>query len=578
MTHPIQTSASWGLTGETAALLEAVTHNWLIGIRETNPAILDMFRDRDKLPVRDLLSWSGEFAGKYLTGAYYVYRITHDPALYAYVREFLDEFITYIDPEDGYWGCYPRDCRLTGKNPYHHPPEDYQSCTWDAWSHYHGMMGTYLWYKETGDPRYLAAVEKGAGCFIRYFYNGGRRLMEMGELFVNLSPLHIFALLYQETGKPEYLAFCREVERDVATPGAGEYMRYAEEGREFYQCPQPRWESVHTLLGLNALGKAVGDDSYLRAVERLFYSILKTDVHNTGAFSTDEQAVGNPFAVGRVELCCVIAYNALAAEILQQTGDSRVADFLEISFYNAVMGSFSPTGRWSTYNTPMEGHKNANYHDINFQCRPGSPDLNCCSANAARGLGTYAAWAVLEDDSTVYINSYEAMKLDAASGWQLQVMGHYPAEGQVTLQARGLGGRRLALRIPAWSKQTTVWVDGICHTPAPGGYCMLEEAEGKSVTLYLDFAPSFLEGQGAFAGRSTVYYGPILYGYDASLNGGYPLDGLPEARREELAKKRPVRTADGRLTVTLDNGLILSDFYRMGSTGCDYTTWVPVVD
>jgi DUF1680 family protein len=272
----------------------------------------------------------------------------------------------------------------------------------------------------------------------------------------------------------------------------------------------------------------------------------------------------------------VIAYNALAAEILKQTGDSRVADFLEISFYNAVMGSFSPTGRWSTYNTPMEGHKNANYHDINFQCRPGSPDMNCCSANAARGLGTYAAWAVLEDESTVYVNSYEAMKLDTTSGWQLHVTGGYPAEGQVTLQAQGLGGRRLALRIPTWSKETKVWVDGVCHTPAPGGYFTLDEAEGKTVTLSLDFSPSFLEGQEKFAGRSTVYYGPILYGYDASLNGQYPLDGLPEIRREELAEKRPVRGADGRLTVTLDNGLILSDFYRMGSTGCDYTTWIPV--
>lgn len=573
--HTVKTKSSWQLTGDTASLLHNLTHRWLIGIRETNPAILEIFRDRDKLPPRDLLAWSGEFAGKYLTSAYYVYQLTHDPELFAYIRTFLDEFITCIDPEDGYWGCYPRECRMSGQNPYH-DADDYHSRTWDAWSHYHAMMGTYLWYKETGESRYLSAVEKAASCFMHYFYTGRKRLRDMGCMEVNLSPLHIFALLYQETGKAEYLAFCREVEQDVASPGAGEYMRIAAEDMEFYQCPQPRWESLHTLMGLNALGQAVGDDTYLRAVEKLFYSILRTDVHNTGAFSTDEQAVGDPFAVGRIELCCVIAYNVLAVEILKQTGDSRVADFLEISFYNAIMGSFSPSGRWSTYHTPMEGSKCANYHDINFQCRPGSPDLNCCSANSARGLGTLAAWAVLEDDTTVYVNSYESMVLEAETGWSLQISGQYPAKGQITLTAKGLIGRRLALRIPAWSKQSTVCVDGVCHTPPAGDYFYLENAENKAISLTLDFAPSFLQGQGAFAGRSTVYYGPILYGYDASLNGQYMLDGLPPVSREELHRKRPVRQADGRLTVLLENGVTLCDFYRMGVTGCAYTTWINV--
>ncbi len=571
----IKTKEGWHLGGETAQLLGNVTHKWLIGIRETNPAILDMFHDREKLPARDFLPWSGEFAGKYLTGAYYVYQLTHDPELFDYVQAFLKEFIACIDPEDGYWGCYDRKKRMNGYNPYHEESDPY-TLSWDAWSHYHGMMGTYLWYKETGEPRYLKAVEKAASCFMQYFYHGERRLMDMGELFVNLSPLHMFALLYQETGKPEYLAFCREVERDAAAPGAGEYMRIAAEEMEFYQCPQPRWESMHTLMGLNTLGKAIGDEAYTQAVEKLFYSILRTDVHNTGAFSTNEQAVGDPFAIGAIELCCVIAYNALAADILKQTGDSRVADFLEIAFYNAVMGSFSPSGRWSTYNTPMEGSKRANYHDINFQCRPGSPDLNCCSVNAARGLGTFAAWAVLEDADAVYVNSYESMDLRSETGWNLRITGAYPADGKVTLKAEGLSGRRLALRIPAWSKQTMVWVDGLRYTPEAGGYFCLEKTEGKTIRLELDFAPSFLEGQGPWEGRCTVYYGPVLYGYDASLNGQYALHELPAIQREELCRKRPERKKDGRLMVVLENGMALCDFYRMGATGCEYTTWVPV--
>ena len=47
------------LTGETGKLAEKITDNWLMGIRESNPAIIDMFRDRDLLPYRDMLPWSG---------------------------------------------------------------------------------------------------------------------------------------------------------------------------------------------------------------------------------------------------------------------------------------------------------------------------------------------------------------------------------------------------------------------------------------------------------------------------------------------------------------------------------------
>ena len=64
------------LTGETGKLAEKITDNWLMGIRESNPAIIDMFRDRDLLPYRDMLPWSGEFAGKYITGAAFVYKLT----------------------------------------------------------------------------------------------------------------------------------------------------------------------------------------------------------------------------------------------------------------------------------------------------------------------------------------------------------------------------------------------------------------------------------------------------------------------------------------------------------------------
>ena len=64
---------------------------------------------------------------------------------------------------------------------------------------------------------------------------------------------------------------------------------------------------------------------------------MKNDIHNTGAFSTDEQAIGTPFVNGGIELCGVIAYNAFAADVLKRTKDVSIADLLEQAHYNACL-------------------------------------------------------------------------------------------------------------------------------------------------------------------------------------------------------------------------------------------------
>ncbi len=45
----------------------------------------------------------------------------------------------------------------------------------------------------------------------------------------------------------------------------------------------------------------------------------------------------------------------------------------------------------------MDGVRKASAHEIVFQFRPGSPELNCCSVNAARGLGLIGEWALIRD-------------------------------------------------------------------------------------------------------------------------------------------------------------------------------------
>ena len=102
--------------GQLAPLLHGVTEQWLKIAPLANPAMLEMFRDRDCPPLRDLLPWSGEFAGKYLTSAVQILRLTGDPELHEFLSHFVDE-LTSLQAADGYLGPFPLDSRLLGEAP-----------------------------------------------------------------------------------------------------------------------------------------------------------------------------------------------------------------------------------------------------------------------------------------------------------------------------------------------------------------------------------------------------------------------------------------------------------------------------
>ncbi len=549
-----------------------ITTRWLYDLRQTNPAILGMFRERDVLPYRSMLPWSGEFAGKHLTGAYYIYRLTGDERLKSESIAFADELVS-TQAEDGYLGCFSKECRLTGA--YSQNPAKTGE-TWDAWGHYHCMLGLYLWYTETKNANYLACVEKAAALFLRLFYNpqtGNKRLGEIGWTEMNFAPVHIFSLLYRQTGNKDYLDFALQIVRDFETPGNGDYIRQILSHGEFYECPKPRWESMHSIIGVADLYRATGDTLYLDAAQKTFYSILKTDVHNTGAFSTNEQAVGSPFKKGAIESCCVIAYNALGVEIYKLTGDSKIVDFLEQSLYNACFGMWSPSGRWSTYDTPMDGERLANTTSIQFQSRPGSPELNCCSVNAPRAVGMLSEWAFTEKGDRLCVNAYEAGTYVTEDGATVEITGQYPFDNVVTLNVKG-GSGKLALRIPAWSTHTVLVVDGKAQAVTPGTYAEIDYQGNAAVRLTLDFSTRFLKGQDDFADLTSVYRGPLLYGVDTTACGE-DLNNLPPINAGDLLAAKTIARAE-YAEIPLPNGVILYNFAHLGTTGGKYRTWLPI--
>ncbi len=483
----------YALGGELGRRLKAVTAQWLLPAPFANPRLLEMFRERDLDPPTNQVPWAGEFAGKYLTCGTQILRLTDDPALRRQLAWFVAE-LAGLQADDGYLGPWPKAWRLKPGTP---------ACDWpwDAWGHYHVMLGLLLWHDLTADPVAMACARRIADLLCRRFLTGTERLHDTGCHEMNQAPVHTLAMLYRQTGKLEYLALARRIVEEFALPPAGDYYRQGLADVPFYRTPKPRWESLHPILGLVELHYATGDATYRQAFENLWWSMLEGDRHNHGGFTSGERATGNPCDGGAIETCCTVAWSAMCVEMLQLTGSSVVADELELTLLNSGLGLISPSGRWVTYNTPMDGIREASAHSIVFQARAGSPELNCCSVNGPRLLGLVGEWALLAGDAgELRLNYYGPGRLETVlpSGRTLRLTQatQYPRKGRVTVTVELPESERfkLSLRIPYWSERTRVRVNGVPFgPPAAGSYLALDRVwqAGDRIVLDLDLRPHF---------------------------------------------------------------------------------------
>ena len=168
----------------------------------------------------------------------------------------------------------------------------------------------------------------------------------------------------------------------------------------FYRMKRTRWECLHAIETIYEQYNITGDtENYRVSFSNIWESIQRYDRHNTGGFSSGEAACGNPYDTRAIETCCTIAWMALSVDMLSLTQDSLVADELELSTWNALLGAQQAQGRYFTYNTPMIGEKKASAHDIVFQALAGSSELNCCSVNGPRGFGMIGQWAAYSEGS-----------------------------------------------------------------------------------------------------------------------------------------------------------------------------------
>ena len=473
----------------------------------------------------NIQKWYGEFVGKLLQGMAYCYQATSDGDLASAANEIIDE-LAKAQGKDGYLGVFVGADRyaLSGGN-------------WDLWNQYHCISGLLEWYKLTGNETALAVAKRAIDRIYETFKD--RSYIVSGGFETNRGIAHGYAQMYQITDEEKYLnEAVRIIEEDCKSDANGWYQM-ALQGKDFVDSNCLRWEVLHMIMTLGILYEETGNKEYYTVMSRVFESILKTDVHNAGTFTTNEGACGSPYAEGIVETCCTVAWAAFANEYYKYNQSVRVADELERSYLNGILGSLLDNDKYCTYNTPVNGIKgSASFHgggydgrrvpsqeDISFQYNTASPDMNCCQANYARGIGQISQWAVMSGKGTLYVNYYGASSITTLIDGKPIILTQetkYPLNGAIKLTVSGLEKETeftLKLRVPAWAHGTKVSYDGNSVMAKCGEYFEIKKTFRNGDEILLDIALSFTywAGEENQSGLTSVFYGPILL----TLDGNY---------------------------------------------------------
>ncbi|MBR4663529.1 MAG: glycoside hydrolase family 127 protein, partial [Lentisphaeria bacterium] len=199
---------------------------------------------------------------------------------------------------------------------------------------------------------------------------------------------------------------------------------------------------------------------------------------------------------GMGETCITATWLWFSAAMSQLTGDSTVIDDLERSFYNALLGAFTPDGANVTHINPFlcGGWKRPAGEQISD-----FPGHDCCRAQGPYGLSLAPRIAVMKTDGGYAVNLYEDLTAEGI----LKITGGYPASDNAVITVLKDGEFELALRIP---RDFGCRVDG--HAVSGGTYHRLKRQwkAGTRIELEFDFSPRIEE----LNGMTATLCGPLV--------------------------------------------------------------------
>jgi DUF1680 family protein len=541
--------------------------------------------------------WQTEFWGKWMLAAVPAARHYDDDAMKAIIAASVKSLIAAQNP-DGYIGNYTKEARTAGP--------------WDIWGRKYTMLGLISYYDMSGDSAALLAARRVADNLRTEVGPGLKDIYRVGAYhgMASTSVLEPIILLYNRTQDKRYRDFADYILSQWKAPDGADLIGKALAGvsvGDRFPHPKTWWsfengmkayEMMSCYQGLTELYRIDPQPDYLTACRRTADDIFAAEINVAGSGSAYECWYhGRPRqqipAYHTMETCVTTTWIKYCQTLLALTADPQYADWLELTLFNAYLGALKADGSSFAKYTPLEG--------VRFrgedQC--GMP-INCCLANGPRGFVAVPESIVTGSSDALYINLYSASTVTATVPGSTEKViltqdTVYPRAPTVDIlvSPQTEADFTLNLRIPAWSSQTAIKLNGQSLTEiTPGTYKAIRRTwkPGDRIELALDFRGRVLAENNHIA----LMRGPILFARDARFNDGnidraadfvgvengyielMPADSTPEGVWMAVAVKMIVGTThEGQDAQT--RAIHFCDFASAGNTwdiASYYRVWI----
>lgn len=422
--------------------------------------------------------WRGEYWGKTMRGGAMVYAYTQDPELYGILTDAVKDLMTVAE-DDGRVSSYSRETEFD---------------SWDLWGRKYVILACEYYLEICKDEelkgQIITFISRCADYILAHIGPGKKRITAASRSWFGInssSILEPMVKLYNLTGDQKYLDFATYIVENGGAENVNIFeLAYENKVLPYQYGVSKAYELTSCFEGLLEYYKVTGIEKYKTAVINYAQAVMASEVSIIGSCGITHELFDHTKVRQTVrydgvqqETCVTVTWMKFCARLLELTGDSRYADEMERSFYNAYLGAlntqhkesayayekyvlkdghshyvptFMPTDSYSPLTPGKRGQKiggNQLLHDMSY--------YGCCACIGAAGVGAFLEKAVTADDDGITLNFFEkgtATVQVKGVEVQLTMETEYPTDGKVciTVKAEKPVFFTLKVRNPGWQE------------------------------------------------------------------------------------------------------------------------------
>ena len=479
--------------------------------------------------------WRGEFWGKLMRAASLTYKVTRNAELYSVITESVTDMLE-TQEKSGRFSTYSTETEFGG---------------WDMWSRKYVMLG-FLYYVEicknkTLVAKIINALKKHADYIIKRVGKGDGKTEICNTTGIyggmnSCSILEPFVKLYELTQEKRYLDFAEYI---IGTGFSSDQNIIAlcktKEKFPFEFNHTKAYEMTSCFEGLLEYYKVTSDAEDLQTVINFVDMVLESDYTVIGGSGCTHELFDNSsvkqteYSDGVMqETCVTVTLMKICAKLLAITGDSKYADVIERSGYNALFGAVNSENQamvrtkgivWQGNDAIEVKHEPFPFDSYSplcygqrakkiggFKVMENGRSYGCCASIGGAGTALFGLVAIAEGEDGYYVNLYnDEAYSDKSADVKITVKADLYKKGEAKIAVKTAAEIALKLRIPKWTKQFGIKINGESVVfNRENGYAVVKVKNGDKIKVEM---PMKVERQ-VLNGKVEFERGPIVLSRD----------------------------------------------------------------